>query len=424
MKNVGNQTVPDLMQHRKRLLYFFIHGDQHHASSEKARRGERFIADGGSNIHTNLLLRLKDKFDVEIFTYKDNYQVRNFFGDCPNVEIREFVTLSGIFKRSFVRIETVLRCVYPAASFLLKSRKDEYKYLITQTDFLPDTFAAYCFKIRNPEARWIASFFLRAPAPWRKDSPYRGRRRLIGFFYWLLQKPSLWIIKKKADKVLVTSEPDVAAFVGRHRGRSDVIVIRGGLDLKESEGYLSGGAAIPVEKRRYDAVFIGRFHPQKGLLELIDVWAGVCAAEPGARLALIGGGDLEREVREKIKALALDDNVELLGYRYGPEKYEIFKQSKIVVHPATYDSGGMAACEAMAWGLPGVSFDLESLKTYYPKGVLKAPCFDLSGFAGNVVGLLRDKGLYERVSGDAVAWAREWDWDKRLGEIFQRIEVD
>ena len=31
----------------------------------------------------------------------------------------------------------------------------------------------------------------------------------------------------------------------------------------------------------------------------------------------------------------------------------------------------MAAAEAMAWGLPGVSFDLESLKTYYQKVWLK-----------------------------------------------------
>jgi len=33
----------------------------------------------------------------------------------------------------------------------------------------------------------------------------------------------------------------------------------------------------------------------------------------------------------------------------------------------------MAAMEAMAWSLPGVCFDLEALKTYYPKGMVKVP---------------------------------------------------
>ena len=45
----------------------------------------------------------------------------------------------------------------------------------------------------------------------------------------------------------------------------------------------------------------------------------------------------------------------------------------MVVHPAIFDSGGMAAAEAMAWGLPGVSFDLPALKTYYPQGMIKNP---------------------------------------------------
>ena len=49
----------------------------------------------------------------------------------------------------------------------------------------------------------------------------------------------------------------------------------------------------------------------------------------------------------------------------------IFKDSKIVLHAAIYDSGGMAACEAMACELPGVSFDLPALKTCYPKGMFK-----------------------------------------------------
>jgi len=31
----------------------------------------------------------------------------------------------------------------------------------------------------------------------------------------------------------------------------------------------------------------------------------------------------------------------------------------------------MAACDAMAWGLHGVSFDLEAFKTYYLKELYK-----------------------------------------------------
>lgn len=92
------------------------------------------------------------------------------------------------------------------------------------------------------------------------------------------------------------------------------------------------------------------------------------------------------------------------------------------MHPAIYDSGGMAACEAMACGLPGVSFDLPALKTYYPKGMIKTPCYDLKAFAENILKLLADEKLYKRTAKDALEWAKEWDWDKKAEDLLSLLE--
>jgi glycosyltransferase involved in cell wall biosynthesis len=403
-----------------KLIYFFIYGDQHHKANEKARRGEKIISDGGSNIHTNFLLQIKDKFEIMIYTYQDNYQVRNFFSGFSNIKIKEFKTLSGLFKKYLIKIEILTRCIYPGLTFLFK--KLNHRYLITQTDFLPDTFSAWCAKIRNPKIEWIASFFLKAPAPWAKDSPYRGKNWLVGFFYWLLQKPSIWMIKNKADKVMVTSEPDVALFVNKKRDRSKIIAVQGGVNIEESEKYLVSGNVIPVEKRKYDACFVGRFHYQKGVLELVEIWKNVCNNKKNARLAIIGHGQLEDDVKNRIKKLELENNIDLLGFKDGKEKYEIFKQSRIIVHPATYDSGGMAAAGGMAWGLPGVSFDLESLKTYYPKGMIKTKLGDISQFANNIMKLLEDPEYYAQISRDAHDLIVEtWDWKKRAENILKSV---
>lgn len=291
------------------------------------------------------------------------------------------------------------------------------------SDFWPDSVPAFVMKLRNKGTKWIAGFYLFAPKPWQKDSPYKGKRWLIGLFYWLTQLPIYWLIKRYADMVFVTSEPDVEKFITKKRGKDKIVVIRGGVDIRPSEEYLNSGDVIPVEKRKYDACFVGRFHPQKGVLELIDIWKLVCERRSGAKLAIIGIGPLEADVKEKIKRLDLGNCIDLLGFRDGEEKYEIFKQSKIVVHSATYDSGGMAACEAMAWGLPGVSFDLEALKTYYPKGMIKTPCYDLKAFAENILSLLEDHELYRKMSQEAIEWAREWDWDKRAEEILKQIKI-
>ena len=132
---------------------------------------------------------------------------------------------------------------------------------------------------------------------------------------------------------------------------------------------------------------------------------------------------LEEEFEEKISKYGLENNIAFFGFKDGVEKLKIFKDSKVVVHPAIYDSGGMAACEAMACGLPGVSFDLPALKTYYPKGMLKTPCYDLKRLRRNILKLLNDEKLYERTAKDALEWAKEWDWDKRAGGDVKRCST-
>jgi glycosyltransferase involved in cell wall biosynthesis len=112
----------------------------------------------------------------------------------------------------------------------------------------------------------------------------------------------------------------------------------------------------------------------------------------------------------------------MLGFKDGKEKYAIFKDSKMILHPAIYDSGGMAAAEGMAWGLPGISFDLEALKTYYPKGMVKTKCFDKKAFADNILKLLSDTSFYEHVSKEARELIFEvWDWDKRADKIYTQL---
>jgi glycosyltransferase involved in cell wall biosynthesis len=290
------------------------------------------------------------------------------------------------------------------------------------SDFYPDFWPAFLLKRRNPRIRWVAGYYLFAPAPWAKDSPYTGRHWLRGLIYWLLQRPSYFLVNRYADHVFVTSEPDVARFLTRRRGRDGITVVQGGVDITASEAYLNSGAVIPLHQRRYDACFVGRFHYQKGVLRLLDIWQRVCAQRPDARLALIGDGHLAAEVRARIDALNLTRNVELLGFRDGAEKFAVFQQSKMMLHPATYDSGGMAAAEGMAWELPGVSFDLEALKTYYPRGMVKIPCFDEEAFAQAILRLLTDPAFYQATAREARALIVEvWDWPKRAEAIYQRL---
>jgi glycosyltransferase involved in cell wall biosynthesis len=224
------------------------------------------------------------------------------------------------------------------------------------------------------------------------------------------------LTKSFANLIFVTNDIDRKRFLNKRGLGSDrVIVVRGGVDLKLLRD-------VPQPSvRTYDAVFAGRLHPQKGVLELIDIWRLVCRKFPDARLALIGNGDLEDKLHKRILSYGLDKSVEMLGFVDGRRKIRIFKQSKIVLHPVIYDSGGMAPAEAMACGLPGVCFDLPVLRTYYPRGMIKVPRFNLEQFAEAIIRLLTDSKLYSRMSSEAIEATNSWDWDSKAMEFLTVI---
>jgi glycosyltransferase involved in cell wall biosynthesis len=398
---------------------------------------------GGDRIFTELLKRWSTLASLQLMGSREASDiVRRYGAEVPFLKTadtnkRPDFGIIGLFLHTWRRVRAGIRG--------LRAYQEQLKdtdVIYSVSDFYPDFYPAYLMKRRNPKILWIAGYYLFAPPPWAKVTPYTGMQRIRGLIYWLMQRTSYYLINKYADKVFVTSEPDVRYFVNAKRSRDHVIVVQGGVDVSASEEWLGEQAKreklkvetrnlkletgdCPPPSKKYDACFIGRFHYQKGVLLLIDIWKKVCERKADAKCAMIGNGPLEEEARAKIKALGLDNNIELLGFMDGERKFDVFKQSKIMVHPATYDSGGMAAAEGMAWRLPGVSFDLEALKTYYPQGMVKIPCFEQQQFADTILCLLADAEFYEEQARLAHELILEvWDWKKRAEWVWKASKLD
>jgi len=380
---------------------------------------------GGDRIFIELARGWKEKTELYIIGCEEAITVCKrqglsgvtFLKTSSKLGLENVFSLYAIFRNFFKKITG-------GCLFILKNRRlvKTCSYVYSVSDFYPDSFCAFMVKLLNPAVQWIAGFYLFAPRPWASDNPYKGKDILRGLLYWLSQKPIYWIINKYADIVFVTSEPDRIKFVTKKRGWSKVLAIRGGVDISEATEYLNSQKVIPVSDRKYDACFMGRFHFQKGVLALIDIWKIVVESRPTATLAMIGDGPLKTEVIKRLKQYGLEKNVYLFGFADGKAKFDIFRQSKIVLHPATFDSGGMSAAEAMAWRLPGVSFDLDSLRTYYPSGMVKVSALDYSRFASEIIRLLSDKDYYDKIATAARDLiVNEWDWRKQAEDTFKKV---
>jgi glycosyltransferase involved in cell wall biosynthesis len=103
------------------------------------------------------------------------------------------------------------------------------------------------------------------------------------------------------------------------------------------------------------AVFVGRFEPQKDHATLLR---GLALA-PGVHLFLLGDGPLRSRLEQMARDLDIGDRVTFAGFRN--DVPEMLKACDIYVHCTTSDGFGIAACEAMAAGLPVIASDVPGL---------------------------------------------------------------
>ncbi len=303
----------------------------------------------------------------------------------------------------------------------LKIKNNENIILYSASDFWMDSLPCFILKLRFSSVKWVATWYQTAPDPFVgfAEGEREKKYRLSALLYWFSQLPIKPLISGFADFILVNNEDERRQFARQNKlGR--VKVVLGAVDVQKINTWVSKNSKTP---KIYDAVFQGRFHPQKGPVELIEIWRAVVNKKPDARLAMIGDGPLMEEVKLKIKNLGLENNIKLLGYVFdGDRKYRTFSQSKIVVHPAFYDSGGMASAEAMAFGLPCVGFNLKSYISYYPKGMVKVKIGDQNAFAKEILKLLLNSEYRKRVGGEAFEMINNyWSWDMRAREVLENV---
>ena len=102
-------------------------------------------------------------------------------------------------------------------------------------------------------------------------------------------------------------------------------------------------------------VAAGRLSEEKGFDKLIEAFAKIAPHHPDWHLAILGEGPERASLEHRVREHGLQGRVEIPGVVRNPEDY--FHASDIFVLTSRYEGFPNALCEAMACGLPVVSFD-------------------------------------------------------------------
>jgi rhamnosyl/mannosyltransferase len=211
-------------------------------------------------------------------------------------------------------------------------------------------------------------------------------------FYWAY-RPFLRAALRKAKAIVVASPNHVRYTPILQEFADKCYVIPYGIDMDRFRldadrqprvAKIRGNGGLPI------VLFIGRFAYYKGLEYLVDAMWVI-----RARLILIGSGPMEKEIRERARAVKTPGSIEFTGELPEEELIAHLHACDLLVLPSVERSEafGVVQIEAMACGKPVVSCRIPSGVPWvnrHGETGLTVPPRDAEALAGAINTLLED----------------------------------
>lgn len=160
-------------------------------------------------------------------------------------------------------------------------------------------------------------------------------------------------LKRKADYCFTCSEEaGVAVFGRKWVEQGNVWTIPNAIDASRFQ-YNDGVRREIREELGLQDKFVlghvGRFGFMKNHAFLVDVFAELCKMREDMALVLIGKGEEEEKIHEKLRALSLEDKALFLGNRFDVERY--YQAFDYFVFPSIFEGFPGSVAEAQVAGL-------------------------------------------------------------------------
>jgi glycosyltransferase involved in cell wall biosynthesis len=298
---------------------------------------------GAEKVLVDLVNRLKDDYDITIFTIYGNGQLESTLD--RKIKVKSFIKKSRN-ELSFLH-QKIIGFIFN--SYFL--RKLVYKkYIKNKYDrkiaFLEGPITAMFSSEKNNIA-WVHTDLSKHLKGYKKQEKIYNKYNKIIF----VSHDSLLNFNKVIDvnvkKEVIYNYIDIESIINKSKETSDIDV---------SDGFL----------------VLARLVPAKGIDRLIDVSLMLKKDNIDHKIYIIGDGELRLELEEKINKLDLNKNVVLLGFKNNP--YPYIKNCKYFLLPSLYEGFGMTIIEAMILGKNIIITETgakEALQGYNSKLIVK-----------------------------------------------------
>ena len=151
-----------------------------------------------------------------------------------------------------------------------------------------------------------------------------------------------------------------------------------------------------------DLLHVGSTIPRKRIDVLLDVFAAVRRARPGARLIRVGG-HLEPAQARQAEALGIAGAITSIPFLDRPRLAAVYRRAALVLQPSEAEGFGLPVAEAIACGAAVLASDLPALREAGGSVAAYRPVGDVAAWAEAALGLLDQRAA------DPGAWQARRD---------------
>lgn len=270
--------------------------------------------------------------------------------------------------------------------------------LYSTSDFFPDVVPP--FIVKSNAARWFCVIHHLYPHYTQREG-----NPLVNFAAYYLQKISFYLIKKRADGIIVVNETVKHALLHDGFPEKKIFVSANGVNIDAIRKSKKEGKA-------YDGIFMGRVTISKGIFDLLRIWHKICQYAPHMQLAIIGEGSrsITKEMLHMIQRYNLSNNVTMLGFVPDKTVYTLMKSGRVFLFPSHEEGFGIAIIEALACDLPVVAYDLLSYPKMIRKYIHAVKPYNLDDFSKTCLELMTKKTATEHTK-KSIALHHGFSWD-------------
>lgn len=177
---------------------------------------------------------------------------------------------------------------------------------------------------------------------------------------------------------------------------------------------------ISILKNKFTILFAGRFDENKNPLLLIEIAKKLKDKNLNFEMWLIGKGELQEKLEEKIAMCNLENECKILGYQKNP--YPYFAKADMIILCSKSEGFPTVLAEGLVLGKPFVSTKVGGIEELSDDGQCGIVASNIEEFSSAIETLIKDDSLYKKMSEHGKEHIKKFNFENQINQLEKLFE--